>query len=257
MISKNRLKAIAALRQKKFRHLEHLFLVEGLRMCQEALSSDFSVTELLIRSDLLPLAEVQALIAPAREHAIHVTEIAIKDADTLAETMHSQGVFGVVQQKQVSFEMIPWHRAKLAIILDAGQDPGNVGTIIRTCDWFGADVVLLGQGTAELYNPKVVRATMGSLFHVPILQDVNLSEALPRLKEMGFTVYGADVNGKFLMTEVNYQLPAGLVIGNENSGIDPGILTHVDYSVAIPRKGKAESLNMAAAAAILISRIVN
>jgi len=255
MISKNRLKAIAALKQKKFRHQEQVFLVEGLRMCQEALCSDFSIAELIVRSDMSLLAEVQALIARAKDHASIVTEISSKDAESLAETIHNQGIFCIVHLKEVSFEMAPWSRAKLAVLLDAGQDPGNVGTIIRTCDWFGADIVVLGQGAVELYNPKVVRATMGSIFHVPILQNVNLPEALPRLKEMGFTFYGADVHGTFQMNQVQYQYPAGLVIGNENAGIDPAILSQLDYTVAIPRKGRAESLNMAAAAAILISHM--
>jgi len=114
----------------------------------------------------------------------------------------------------------------------------------------------MSSGSVELFNPKVVRSTMGSIFHLPICENVELHDVLPHLKQLDYQIYAADVRGAFFFHEMEFQFPAALVIGNENKGLDSRLLAHVDKTVAIPSFGKAESLNMATAAAIIISRII-
>lgn len=256
MISKNRLKAIAALRKKKFRKQEEKFLVEGIRMCREALSSDFEIEALILSNDR-SRSDEDSLRNRAEQRNIEIIEISANNVNSLAETVNSQGVFCVVHQQHAAFENLDLAEMNIVLILDSGQDPGNVGTIIRTCDWFGVDAVLLSRDTAELYNPKVIRATMGSLFHLPIFEDIDLENTLTYLKQKNFTFYGADVNGETMVNQTSYQFPLALVIGNENRGLSPQITNFLDTSVAIPRKGNAESLNMAVASAIILSHIVN
>lgn len=257
MISKNRLKTIAALQKKKIRAQEGKFLIEGIRMCREALLSDFEIESFLVRTDLSAQTDVEELQNLAVKRRVEIIEISAKDADILSETVHSQGVFCIVKQKETSIDQLVWEDFTVVVIIDAGQDPGNVGTIIRTCDWFGVDAVFLCSGTAELYNPKVIRSTMGSVFHVQVIQNIDQALLLADLKNRGYSLYGADANGEIAVNRVNYSFPLALIVGNENRGLSPAIQNLLDKTVFIPGKGSAESLNMAAATAIIISHILN
>lgn len=255
MISKNRLKDILSLKHKKFRDQTKQFLVEGIRLCEEALRSDFKMKTLLISSDSLLSQQIESIVQLARQKRVEIVEIREADVTKLADTVHSQGIFAVIRQNGFYLDSILTNKNKLIILIDGAQDPGNVGTIIRTSDWFGVDAILLGAGSVELFNPKVVRSTMGSIFHLPILEEVAIELVLPRLKELGYQILAADVRGEFLYHRMHYRFPAALIIGNENTGISKTLIPYLDYAISIPGRGKAESLNMALAAAIIISRI--
>lgn len=257
MISKARLKNILGLKYKKFRDEQNLFLIEGYRLCQEALQSDFTVETLLISPDILSPPKVNEIVQLTRQKQIEVIEIQQTETKRLAETATSQGIFCVVLQKRYDLEAVLNKKNQLIVIIDEGQDPGNVGTIIRTCDWFGIDAIFLSHGTVELYNPKVIRSTMGSIFHLPIVSGIDLNIFLPQLKKTGWHIFGADVNGKHSYNQIDCPRPTALVFGNENTGIKSDLFKYFDKTVKIPSYGKAESLNMATAAAIIISRIVN
>ncbi len=257
MISKNRLKNLVALKYKKFRDKQNLFLIEGYRLCQEALNSDFTVEILLINPDILSPQKVNEIVQLARQKQIEFIEIQQTETKRLAETATSQGIFSVVQQKRYDLETMLRQSRQLIVIIDEGQDPGNIGTIIRTSDWFGVDAIFLSRGTVELYNPKAIRSTMGSIFHLPIIPEIDLNILLPQLKKLGWHIIGSDVNGRYNYNEIDYPRPIALVIGNENAGIKQNLFNYFDKTVNIPSYGKAESLNMATAAAIIISRIVN
>ena len=254
MLSKSHLKKITALKTKKIRNQNQLFLIEGLRICYEAIQSDFMVETLLIQTNIYS-DERTKLIEYAREKEVEIIKISETDTKMLAETVHSQGVFCVVRQKQYSLDLIKEKDNKFIVIIDSGQDPGNLGTIIRTCDWFGVDAVILSKGTVELYNPKVVRSTMGSIFHLPVIENVDLSDFLPGIKQTGFSIFAAAVEGHFPYSKINYKTPFALILGNENKGIEKQNLPIVDKTIHIPLFGKAESLNIASAGAVLISYI--
>jgi TrmH family RNA methyltransferase len=256
MISKNRIKDIRALKQKKLRDQKKMFLIEGVRLCLEALQADFIVETILVSDENISSPQSKQILDLAHQKNVEIIEIEKAEVAKLAETVHSQGIFGIVEQRPYSLDKVLNKSNRLILIIDSGQDPGNVGTIIRTCDWFKIDAVLMSSGSVELFNPKVVRSTMGSIFHLPICENVELHEALPRLKQLNYQIYAADVRGAFFFHEIEYQFPAALIIGNENRGLDSRLFAHIDKTVAIPSFGKAESLNMATAAAIIMSRMI-
>lgn len=257
MISKTRLKKIYALKHKKGREEQGLFLIEGWRLCEEALASDYQLETLLICDRNLDNSAAAAVMAMARQRRVEIVSIDAVVADRLADTVHSQGVFGIVQQRRESYQRLFDRDVRLLVLIDAGQDPGNVGTIIRACDWFGVDAVVLGTGTVDLYNPKVLRSSMGSVFHIPVVENIHLASLLPAIKQRGFQIFAADVQGKQGYHRVSYELPLALIIGNENRGLDCQLEPYVDQTIVIPRHGQAESLNMALAAGIILSRIVD
>ena len=257
MIAKSRLKNMLALRYKKFRDEQNLFLIEGYRLCQEALQSDFKVETLLIHSDSLSPQNLNEITKLAQYQQVEIFEIQQSEVKRLAETVNSQGVFCIVQQKKIELDTVLNKDNQLIVIISEGQDPGNVGTIIRTCDWFGITAIFLSKGTVELYNPKVIRSTMGSIFHLQIVEQVELDNLLPRLSQMGYHIFGTDVNGQYNYNQTNYPRPLALVIGNENKGINNNLFKYFDRTIKIPSYGKAESLNMAIATSIIISRAIN
>ena len=257
MISKARLKNLLALKYKKFRNEQKLFLIEGYRLCQEALRSDFTIETLLINPGILSPQKLDKIVQLARQKQIEIIEIQQSEIKQLADTVNSQGTFCVVNQKKYERDAILKKDIQLIVIIDEGQDPGNVGTIIRTGDWFGIDAIFLSQGTVELYNPKVIRSTMGSIFHLPIIPEIDLKILLPQLKKPGWHIFGSDINGKYNHNQIDYPRPTALVFGNENTGIKSELFKYFDKTVKIPSYGKAESLNMALAAAIIISQVVN
>lgn len=256
MISKTRLKEICAVKRKKHRDQEKLFLIEGARLCLEALQSDFIVRTMLICNEAIPSSYAEKICALAQKKNVEIITIEKSEVAAVAETVHSQGIFGIVEQRSYSLDKLLNTNSRLILIIDGGQDPGNVGTMIRTCDWFNIDAVLLSKGSVELFNPKVVRSTMGSIFRMPICDNIDPGEALPRLKNQGYHIYAADAKGASLFHEIEFKFPAALLIGNENRGIDSNNFKYIDTTVAIPSFGKAESLNMATAAAIIMSRII-
>ena len=256
MISKSRLKNILSLKRRKVRSEKKMFLIEGYRLCQEALQSEFTVETLLVYPELLSPQKFVAITQLARNYDVDILEIEKPELNRLADTVHSQGVFCIVRQKKYDLEFVLKQNYKFIVVIDAGQDPGNVGTIIRSCDWFGIDAVVLIKGTVELYNSKVIRSTMGSIFHLPIVEGMELDLTLAQLKKHAFHIFAAAANGAYPYHQIDYPTPLALVVGNENRGIDHDF-QHFDKIITIPGRGRAESLNMATAAAIIISRMVN
>ncbi|MDZ7264830.1 MAG: RNA methyltransferase [candidate division KSB1 bacterium] len=255
MISKTRFKKIQALKHKRGRIEQGLFLIEGLRLCEEALLSDHKLKMLLVCHQNLDHQAARKVMELAQQRQVEIVAIDGVAAKQLAETVHSQGIFGIVQQQQSPLERLFDEAWRFLVIVDTGQDPGNVGTIIRACDWFGVDAVVFSKGSVELYNPKVVRSTMGSIFHVPVFENTKLELLLPALKQRGFQIFAADVQGEQWYHRVQYRLPLALIMGNENRGVDRELESQVDCTIAIPRHGQAESLNMAVAAGIILSKI--
>ncbi len=137
------------------------------------------------------------------------------------------------------------------LLLDAVQDPGNLGTLIRTADAAGLDAVILGEGTVDAFNGKTLRSAQGSHFHLPILKQ-SLQQAIMKLKERGLPVYGSALKDAKEYKSVTAEGPFALIVGNEGAGIDPEILQMTDQNLYVPMYGQAESLNVAVAAAVLV-----
>jgi TrmH family RNA methyltransferase len=256
MLSKARVKYLRSLKLKKFRDQEKKFLVEGFRLTSEAISSDFAVELLVHTSEFVENPEHAKLVEAFRKRKVEVAEVSGCDLDSFADTVTSQGVAALVQQRRYRLEDFSrsTQRSQVIVALDAVSEPGNAGTIIRTADWFGASAVLMGHGGVELYNPKVVRSTMGSLFHLPIVTDENLSESLKNLHSQGFTIIAADVDAKQSYDEIPIPQKVVVIFGNEAHGLSSEVSGQIDHRATIKRLGNAESLNVSVACGILLAR---
>ena len=169
----------------------------------------------------------------------------------LADTKHPQGILAVVRQRK--YELRDITGGDLYLILDNVRDPGNLGTIIRTAEAAGASAVIMNKGCADIYSPKVVRSTMGSIFRLPFIYTEDLDEPVREIKKDGVTVYAADVSGVSITIEKIAERRA-FIIGNEGNGISDDVIKLADRTVSIPMAGKVESLNAAVSAAILMFR---
>ncbi len=143
---------------------------------------------------------------------------------------------------------------KRVVACDGINDPGNMGTILRICDWFGIDAVLLGKGCVELYNEKVVRSTAGSILHIPILENISLMHELPKMKQNGFSLLATALDGKILGQEYLFPAKSVLILGSEAHGVSGDIFSLADETITIPSYGKAESLNAGIACGIIAAK---
>lgn len=238
MLSKNELKYIQSLCQKKQRQAEGLFLAEGAKLVEELLQSSFRIRN------------IYALEEWTHAHpSVKATLITPAELERISSLQTPNQVLAVVEQASITHE--PVLKNKLTLVLDGIQDPGNLGTIIRIADWFGIDQVVASTDTVELYNPKVIQSTMGSLLRVTLwYKDLEIW-----LPSSPMPVYGALLEGKnlFGVSPVKEGL---LVIGNESKGIREGVRSYVSEPVTIPRFGGAESLNAAVATGIILSHIL-
>ena len=247
-----RRKEIATLSRSKGRAKLGQMLVEGWRSVQSALDAGAPVTEILVTPKMLEQAEVKAVLeSTARRMGFPVYRIAEKEAQRISTTASDQGILAVVR---ITVEPVEALKDKASIVaLDGVQDPGNVGTIIRTAAWFGIDGIVGSQETADFFNPKVVRASMGGLWDVALTRVPDLPAVLQPLKNNGMQLVAADLNGTPLHTW-SPESPVVLVIGGEANGLSPEVKSLVDVSVTIDGgHGKGvESLNAGIAAGIIM-----
>ena len=242
MLTKNTIKQIASLRQQKFRKELGLFVVEGRKMTEELLRSNFETV------------------------GLYATETFLSDYPTFADTE----TVSEVQMQQISGQNTPpgilavvripqqgeiKTSSRLVLALDGIANPGNMGTLIRTAEWFGIKDLVCSSDCVELWNPKVVQATMGSLFRVKVWE-TNLVSFLQKAKAESKAVYGALLNGENLF-QIHAKPKGVLVIGSESHGIRTDVLPCITHPITIPRVGSSmtESLNAAVAGAILMAEM--
>ncbi len=260
-----RVKAVAALAKKDVRADTGLFLLEGPQAVREAIEYR---PELLRELYVTPTAAARYGLDDAPVDTWFVTEQVL---DTMADTVTPQGVVAVCQQFPTSVREVfpdagPGLEARgasatdgalpgLVAILEQVRDPGNAGTIIRAADAAGADAVVLTGRSVDPYNPKVVRSTTGSLFHVPVSVGVTLADTVARAKALGYTVLAADVSGDDLpdvRADGMLDGPTAWMFGNEARGLTTEDLELVDRAVKVPIYGRAESMNLATAASVCL-----
>ena len=234
-LSKNQLKLITSLQQKKYRTKNNLFIVEGTKVVNEFLNSNFELEQLFCVDDF-GYENIEKLA--------QISEVELKKISNLKTPNNVLALFKIPSEEKVKKE-------GLILVLDEINDPGNLGTIIRLCDWFGVDQLICSKNTVDCYNSKVVQASMGSLIRVSIVY-TNLEEFLETSK---LPKYASLMDGENVYKS-SMPKNAVLVMGNEANGISDKILKLVTNSVSIPRFGslqKTESLNVATATAILLS----
>ncbi|MCW4468726.1 RNA methyltransferase [Flavobacterium sp. MFBS3-15] len=236
MVSKNQIKTITGLQQKKYRKLHKLFFAEGIKVVQELLNSNFELQQLFTTEDVFK---------NIHESKIEfITEAELKKISALTTPNTCLALFSIPEEKTILGE-------GLIVALDDIRDPGNLGTIIRLCDWFGISDLVCSENCVDAYNPKVVQATMGSLSRVNVVY----TDLADYLKNTKLPVFGTFMDGENIYAE---SLPKNgiIVMGNEANGISAEIEKKVTHKIAIPRFGNlqlTESLNVATAAAITLS----
>ena len=235
-ISKNQLKLITSLSQKKYRQKHHLFIAEGVKVIHELLNSTFKI-EILFCTD-----DFETTIS--NDKIVRVSENELKKISTLKSPNKTLGIFKIPEEK-------PIQSSGLIVALDAINDPGNLGTIIRLCDWFGISQLICSKDTVDCYNQKVVQASMGSLTRITI-HYTHLQNYLTESKLPSFI---ADMNGKNVY-KTSLPKEGILIMGNEANGVSEDIKNLIQHKISIPRFGETqetESLNVATATAILLS----
>jgi TrmH family RNA methyltransferase len=253
-LTRNTLKDLRALAQKKFREEQDLFLIEGFRLVTEAADSDFEFIEVYHTHGAAEDHLVKALLHKLQRKT-RVTLTTERELESFTDTVQAQGIAAVLRQKHASPEALLRNNGGHSIIVaaDAVSDPGNLGSMIRTCDWFGVDAIALGVNTVDLYNPKVVRSTMGGLFHLPIIDGVDLPVLLSKAKSAGYTVYVTDTEGTAHFDRLKYASKSLVVFGNEAWGASEAVKVLADARVVIRRYGAGESLNVGVACGIILS----
>jgi TrmH family RNA methyltransferase len=249
-----RVRAVAKLAKKGARSETGLFLLEGPQAVSEALTYS---PQLLVDLFATPTAlERYGDIAQAASDAgIDVEFVTEQVLDTMADTVTPQGFVAVCRQFPTAVKDIFAAAPRLIAVLEEVRDPGNAGTIIRAADAAGADAVILTGRSVDLYNPKVVRSTTGSLFHLPVAMEATLADVVERSREAGLQVLAADIKGDDLLDVRTAGLlgnPTAWVFGNEARGLADDQLTLVDRAVSLPIYGQAESLNLATAASVCL-----
>lgn len=254
MITKNEMKYYSSLLQKKARRKENKFIVEGKKSLFEALKSSYEADKIFYTDSFYE--QEQEFVNHLISHNIKVEEITIHDIGKLTDTETPQGIVGIFHQKDLNWNCCDNNKFlvnnRTVLYLESVSDPGNLGTIIRTADWFGISEIFLNSGTVELYSPKVVRSTVGSIFHINFYEITDEFSFISEMKKNGFSVVITDIHGESIFSHIKKEHTI-LCLHNESHGPSSFIKESADCTVTIPRKGKAESLNVASAASIIIS----
>ena len=241
MITKNKIKYIRGLSLKKNRMKENCFIVEGEKSLSELLDSSFEVVELFVLKDW---------INGGKEVFEKAQVVSSKELERISNLKSPNKVLAVVKMRK---QKIIRQKLGVILVLDDINDPGNLGTIIRMCDWFGVKQIVCSENTVDIYNPKVVQATMGSLFRVNVLY-VNLVKYLSKVNA---PIYGSYMKGENIKN-TNSERNSHLVMGNEANGISPEVSKFITDKVAIKNiGGTTESLNVAVATSILLHEFCN
>ncbi len=246
------IKNIKKLKDKKQRDILDEYIIEGLRLVEEALNENARIKNIIICDELFQLNNISNEIKECIEkhNNIYVSEKVFK---SISEVNSPQGILAIIDKSNENININ--FDEDIIVVLDDIQDPGNMGTILRTLDSIGLKQVITSQNTVDIYNPKVVRSTMGAIFRINILKKQNLEDTLKELKEKNFKIMITSPNTEETIYDVDY-IKKVIVIGNEGNGVRQSIIDIADEKVKIPMLGKAESLNASIATGIILYEYV-
>lgn len=235
-------------KKSKAREEEKVYVVEGLRMFAEVPKERVEkvyVSESLYNKKKLDLNLQDFPCEILADHVfLHVSD-----------TKTPQGILCVVKQKKYELDALLQIKNPHFMVLDNLQDPGNLGTIVRTAEGAGVDAVFMSRDCVDIYNPKTIRSTMGSIYRMPVLYVEDLVELLKIFRENGIYSYAAHLDGKNTYDHENYQTGTAILIGNEGNGLRREVAENADIKVRIPMQGQVESLNAAIAASVLMFEV--
>jgi len=249
-MAKSLVTLVRSLKLKRGRERRGLALAEGVRLVEEVLEARVPVKGAVFSPALEATPRGRALKTALESRSIPLTEVAEKTLGELADTEHPQGIVAVIEPRAWKLEDLSLNPRSLVLVLDGVQDPGNAGTMFRTAHALGATGAVALKGTADPTNSKVLRSSMGAIFHFPVVA-ADDATFLAWVKQQGLDLLVAEATGAPI-SEARHSGPAALVMGNEGAGIRPAVAKAAAGRVAIPMPGGAESLNVAVAAGILL-----
>ncbi len=247
--SNPQIKKLLQLQKKsKARNDEKVFVVEGLRMFAE------------VPKNRVEKVYISETLYNRKKHELNLQEFPFEILsdnvfERVSDTQTPQGILCIVKQETYHLETLLQVKKPHYIVLDNIQDPGNLGTIVRTAEGAGVDAVFMSKDCVDIYNPKTIRSTMGSVYRVPVMYVEDLVQLIKTFREKGILSYAAHLEGKNSYDKENYQSGTAILIGNEGNGLRDEVAQQADVRVLIPMKGQVESLNAAIAASIMMFEV--
>ena len=242
------IKKIKKLKEKKYRDQENCYMIEGIKLIKEAIQEKAKIKLIVVCDDCKQEADIEGEIKYeiAKYECIYVSE---KIFLSLTNVVNPQGILAIVE-KNTNANDIDYNE-NLFLILDDIQDPGNMGTILRTADSLNFKQIIVSKDSADIYNPKVVRSTMGAIFRINIIESDDLVKTIKEMKKHKIKILSTSLQTNKTMYDVSYDKTA-IVIGNEANGVEKEIIELTDEKIKIPMPGKTESLNASVATAVIL-----
>ena len=249
----SKVKLAVSLRQKKYRGRHGIYLVEGLRSVEMALQTKNHIAPVMCFFTAEILAADEKLISLLQQLSCPLYEVSETIFAKLSDTQSPQGIMLAVKKPQSELAFLPIGEHSCLLVLDRVQDPGNLGTIIRTADALGADAVACLKGTADIYSPKTVRSAMGSLFNLPIVTDLDEEKLIAFSRQKGLKLYATALDETAVKSwQADLCAKCAIIMGNEANGISENLLAAADAKIYIPMLGSAESFNVAVASSLIL-----
>ena len=246
------IKHIRKLKDKKYRDLNSEYIVEGIKLVEEAIQENAKIRQVIICEECEKTNTIskELMYEIAKEECIYVTEKIFK---YISEVSTPQGILAVIEKNNNEKEID--YSQDIIVALDNVQDPGNLGTILRTVDSVGLTQILVSKGTADVYNPKVIRSTMGAIFRVKIIECEDFKESLKQIKKHKFKIVVSSLQTNNSIYDIDYRKKL-IIIGNEANGVEEEVQEMADEKIKIPMLGKTESLNASVATGIILYEYV-
>lgn len=246
------IKKIRKLKDKKYRDINGKYIIEGVKLIKEAIEEKANIDTVVVCDNCIKTGEIEqeVLYEIAKYNCVYVDE---KVFNNITDVQNPQGILAVIKKKN-SDEDIKYDE-DVIVVLDDIQDPGNLGTILRTIDSVGLSQVIVSKKSGDVFNPKVVRSTMGAIFRVNIIESENLVNTLKEIKKHKFKVVATSLQTEESIYDIDYKKKV-IIIGNEANGVSKEVLEISDQKVKIPMPGKTESLNAAVATGVILYEYV-
>ncbi|MDZ7724938.1 MAG: RNA methyltransferase [candidate division KSB1 bacterium] len=245
-LSRRQIQFIRSLAGKKVRDQSGQFFIEGVRICEEAYQARAAIAYAVACPQLIS-ERGRALLASVELSDIPIHRVSASGFKSLSSTRSPQGIGMVVSRMQPHLNPGP-----IIMALDHIRDPGNIGTLFRTADWFGISSIILSQGCVDVYNDKVVRSSMGAIFKVPFTENADLIDICNQMKTKGYVILGTAANADTSLVDFQNRDKILCALGSEAEGLSPPLLNSCDAVISIPGNGKSDSLNAAIAGSILM-----
>ena len=245
-------KHIKKLKDKKYRDESNEYIVEGVKLIEEAVNENAKIKKIIVCEDTTRTYEIptKVMLEIAKYECVYVTD---KIFSSITQVTNPQGIMAIIE-KNAGNEEIDYTQ-DIIVVLDDVQDPGNLGTILRTVDSIGLNQIIVSKGTADAFNGKVVRSTMGAIFRINIIEVEDLKEIIKEIKKHHFKLMVTSLQTENSIYDIDFNKKI-IVIGNESNGVSQEIQEMSDEKAKIPMLGKAESLNASVAAGIVMYEYV-